>query len=336
MSHPSQPTAVLFCPGRGAYGREELGFVGRHRRPGPVDEALAHADAQRADGDTITAIDGAERFRPGLHLQGMNAAELIYFGTMFHLEQLRERYRIVAVAGNSLGWYTALAAAGSLDPTEGWRLVRSMAELQRQVDGGQVLTTTVDDEWHPDEAAIAELTTALDATNAKGETHFVAPSIHLGGHEVVGGTDKGIAFLLKRLKKRKVGDREFPFQLAGNGPFHTALCEATTKSAQDRLASLRIGKPTAHLIDGRGNVHTPWSASPSNLLDYTLSTQVLRTFDFTAAVRTGLREFNPDVLLCAGPGTSLRAPVGHVVLAEGYRGVAAREQLFASELVATN
>lgn len=335
MSESSRPKAVVFCPGRGAYGREELGFIGRQRRPGPIDDALVHADAQRTDGDTITAIDSADRFRPGLHLHGLNAAELIYFGTMFHLEQLRERYHILAVAGNSMGWYTALAAAGSLDPTEGWRLVRSMAELQRDIDGGQLLTTTVDDEWRPDEEAIAELTAAVDATNAKGKTHFVAPSIHLGGHEVVGGTDKGIAFLLKRLKKRKVGDREFPFQLAGNGPFHTTLCEATTKAARDRLASLRIGKPTAHLIDGLGNVHTPWSASPSELLEYTLTTQVLRTFEFTACVRTAIREFNPDVLLCAGPGTSLRAPVGHVVLAEGYHGISSREQLFASELVKT-
>ena len=33
---------------------------------------------------------------------------------MAQLESLRKRYRIVAVAGNSLGWYTALAAAGAL------------------------------------------------------------------------------------------------------------------------------------------------------------------------------------------------------------------------------
>jgi formylglycine-generating enzyme required for sulfatase activity len=41
----------------------------------------------------------------------------------------------------------------------------------------------------------------------------------------------------------------------------------------------------------------------------------VETFDFTACVRTAMREFQPDVLLCAGPGASLRAPVGHTVLA---------------------
>ncbi|MCA8956493.1 MAG: ACP S-malonyltransferase [Planctomycetes bacterium] len=334
----SAPTAVLLCPGRGAYGRDELGFLARHQVDGPVAEALRECDARRAEAggaeSTLTAIDRAERFRPGLHLQGVNAAELIYFGSMLHLEHLRCRYRIVAVAGNSLGWYTALAASGALDPTEGWRLVHTMAELQLLVEGGQVLTTLVGEDWFPDAAAHAEVEAAMAAARDAGDDAFVAPSIRLGGHLVLGGTKQGIALLLQRLPKRRVGDREFPLQLAGNGPFHTELCQATSRAAVDRLAGLRIRRPTTHLVDGLGRVHSPWSADPRRLLDYTLTTQVLEPFDFTAAVRTAIREFNPDVLLCAGPGTSLRAPVGHVVLAEGYRGLHDKQALFASGLVA--
>ena len=332
----SLPRVVLFCPGRGAYGRAELGFIGDHRRPGPVADVLQVADSLQESGETITELDALERFRPGLHLDGVNAAELIYFGTMFHAEHLRERYDIVAVAGNSLGWYTALAASGAVDPGEGWKLVQSMAQLQGEVRGGQVLTTVVDEDWWPDPEARAELDQALAATNAKGEEYFIAPSIYLGGHEVLGGTDKGVAHLLENLTKRKLGKREYPIQLAGNGPFHTPLCQATSEAAKDRLADLRLRRPQTHLIDGLGRVHSPWSSSPSDILDYTLSTQVLRTFDFTACVRTALREFNPDVLLCAGPGSSLRAPVGHVVLAEGFRGVRDQQGLFAAELVAVN
>ena len=330
----SKPIAVVFCPGRGAYGRDELSFIARHHRPGAVAEALAKADAARPADATVSALDAAERFRPGVHLQGINAAELIYFSTLFHLEALRERYDIVAVAGNSLGWYTSLAASGALDPQGGWRLVRSMAELQMEVGGGQLLTTCVDEDWQPDDRARQELADAIKATNAEGPECFVAPSIHLGGHQVIGGTDLGVAGLLGRLSKRKIGDREFPFQLAGNGPFHTALCEDTAKAAQDKLASLMLDQPAAHLIDGFGTVHTPWSANPAGLLTYTTTRQVVEPFDFTACVRTALREFNPDVLLCAGPGQSLRAPVGHVLLSEGYRGIRTRDQLFESGLVA--
>jgi len=79
----------------------------------------------------------------------------------------------------------------------------------------------------------------------------------------------------------------------------------------------------------------PITADPRELLRYTLREQVLETYDFTAAVRTALREFNPDVLLCAGPGTSLRAPVGHVVLREGWRGLRDKAALFSSGVIAT-
>ena len=85
----TKPTAVLFCPGRGSYTKDELGFVGRTIRPGPVSDALAACNDWRRSQErpTLSEIDGAEKFRPGLHLEGENAAELIYFGTMAQLEQ---------------------------------------------------------------------------------------------------------------------------------------------------------------------------------------------------------------------------------------------------------
>ena len=144
-----RPTAGLSVPGRGSSAKNGLGFVGRTGRQGPVADALAACDEwRRAQGrPPLSEIDGADKFRPGLHLDGENAAELIYFGTMAHVEQLRERYDILAVAGNSLGWYTALPASGALDATNGWRLVATMAALQKQVKGGQVLMTNVGDDW---------------------------------------------------------------------------------------------------------------------------------------------------------------------------------------------
>ena len=139
------PAAVLVCPGRGSYGREELGSLARDVRPGPVLDALRRADAARqARGEpTVSELDGLASFRPGVHLAGPNAAALIYFATLARVERLRERYRVVAVAGNSLGWYTALAVAGVLSAHDGWRLIRTMADLQAKAPGGQILTSVV-------------------------------------------------------------------------------------------------------------------------------------------------------------------------------------------------
>ncbi|MBL8728182.1 MAG: ACP S-malonyltransferase [Planctomycetes bacterium] len=333
----NKPTAVLLCPGRGSYARDELGFLARTLRPGPVADALRTCDdARRSQGrETLSAIDGAEKFRPGLHLDGENAAELIYFGTMLHQQQLRERYEIVAVAGNSLGWYTALAASGALDATGGWRLVATMAALQKEVAGGQVLTTTVDDEWRPDDSLRRAVRDAVGALRARDDAHFCDFSIRLGGHEVLAGTEAAVTALLATLPQVKVGEREFPFRLAGHGPFHTPLCQPTADRARERLADLPIAPPACHLIDGFGNVHSPWSADPQELWRYTTGAQVTTTFDFSASVRTAMREFQPDVLLCAGPGASLRAPVGHCVLREGWRGITTRQQLFDSGCIAT-
>jgi [acyl-carrier-protein] S-malonyltransferase len=333
----SKPTAVLFCPGRGSYTKTELGFLGRMLTPGPVADALRDCDSWRRQQGrpTLSEIDAADKFRPGLHLDGENAAELIYFGCMAQLATLRERYRIVAVAGNSLGWYTALPASGAMDPHAGWRLVATMAALQKQARGGQLLMTTVDEDWRDSDQLKVAIMACLDALRDRGPDTWCDYSIRLGGHEVLAGTEAAIVELLTHLPKVKVGDREFPFRLAGHGPFHTPLCAAVAEQAGAALRDLPIRNPECHLIDGFGNVHTPWSADPAALLRYTTTAQVLQTFDFSACVRTAMREFQPDVLLCAGPGSSLRAPVGHCVLRERWRGIATKADLFAAGVVVT-
>jgi [acyl-carrier-protein] S-malonyltransferase len=224
-------------------------------------------------------------------------------------------------------------ASGCLDATQARRLVAGMARIQAGTRGAQILTTTLDDDWREDPALARAIEDALAATRARGPDWFVAHSIRLGGHEVLAGTESGVRALLEELPQVRLGERAFPLQLAGHGPFHTELCREVAQVALEELSDLPIRPPRVHLIDGRGDVHSPWSADPRGLLRYTLETQVVTTFDFTAAVRTALREFCPDVLLCAGPGTSLRAPVGHVVLREGYRGIHDKERLFATALV---
>ena len=335
------PQAALFCPGRGSYARGELGFLGRQLAADlagldEVRSALEIADERRhaAGRPTVTELDRAGKFRPGLHLDGQNAAELIYFCTLAHLAHLRERYDIRCIAGNSLGWYTALAAASALSVRDGWRLVTGMAALQKEIAGGQVLATTVDQDWRRDPELCRAIDEVLTERRGLSADDFVARSIRLGGHEVLAGSEAGVRRLLDQLPKVQVGEREFPFQLAGHGPFHTALCAPTADRAAAELADLEFRPPAAHLIDGLGNLHTPWSADPAALRDYTFATQITETYDFTASVRTATREFCPDRLLCAGPGESLRAPVGHVLLAEGFRGVHTKTKLFESALVA--
>jgi malonyl CoA-acyl carrier protein transacylase len=195
-----------------------------------------------------------------------------------------------------------------------------MAALQGQglSGGGQVLYSLVDDDWHvvPEVAgAVRDLVT---------NDPNLAESIRLGGHVVLAGNAVGIGKLENVLPARQVGKREFPVRLAGHGPFHTPFSRVVAVEARHSLGSLPFRAPRIPLIDGRGAIHTPWSADPEVLRDYTLGQQVTEVFDFTASVRVALREFAPDVVVCLPPGNTLSAPVAHVLIAERWRGIADR------------
>ena len=62
--------ALVVCPGRGTYGKAELGYLKRLH----ADRAdlIASFDALRTERGqpTLSELDGAERFSPALHTRG--------------------------------------------------------------------------------------------------------------------------------------------------------------------------------------------------------------------------------------------------------------------------
>ena len=62
--------ALVICPGRGTYGKGELGYL--HRLHADKAELLATVDRLRRERGqpTISELDGAERFSPALHTRG--------------------------------------------------------------------------------------------------------------------------------------------------------------------------------------------------------------------------------------------------------------------------
>jgi [acyl-carrier-protein] S-malonyltransferase len=315
---------ALVCPGRGTYTKSELGFFAR-----PAPEAIAgeiralvrYADEVRAArGDAaLTELDGAAHFG-ARHVAGENAGALIYTATAADALRIdRERCEVVAVLGNSMGWYTALHVGGALGFDEGLRLADTMAGFQRGGPiGGQVIYPFVDDEWRRDGKLSQALLLALSEVGAAGLSAGL--SIHLGGFAVLWGEDAAIRELLARLPKRKFGEREYPFQLQGHAAFHSPLLEETSRKAQEVLGDLAVEAPQAPLVDGRGKIWNPWS-DPAEVLAYTLGWQVTQTFDFTQAVRVALREFGPDHLVLLGPGDTLGGAIGQIFVEEGWQGI---------------
>ena len=64
--------------------------------------------------------------------RGDVASPLIYASALLDAQALAEDIEIVAVTGNSMGWYIALAAAGAVSPKHGFTLVNTMGRLMQE------------------------------------------------------------------------------------------------------------------------------------------------------------------------------------------------------------
>lgn len=305
------------APGRGSYGKSELGTLSSLVEDlGEEGSTLVTLlEEERADvlpsGPSLLGLDQSETFRPATMLPGQNASPLIFACTVLDSRRAQRDGEPVLVGGNSLGFYSALVLCGALQPEDGMRLVCTMAKLQEDGPaGGQVLWTLLDDDWN----LLGERERRLDEIMARirESGHEIALSIRLGGHVVIAGDETAMRALLDQLPGVRLGQRDFPFRLPFHGPFHTPLLTRVAERALDELGDLDIRVPRYPLVDGRGFVWTPRATDPKALLEYTLTTQVTTTFDLTAAMRVALLDWAPEHVDLLAPGSSLRAPLGHV------------------------
>src|SRR3990167_7063306 len=242
-------TAVVVCPGRGTYNKTELGYLARHF---PDAAMISSFDALRrkAGQPTLGDLDGAERFSIATHTRGDNASALIYAATLgYYLSIDREAIEIVAITGNSMGWYSALGCAGALSPENGFLVANTMGALiQQTLIGGQLIYPFVNDDWRPRperRAALLALAAEIDA--APGQT--LRLSIDLGGMLVLAGDEAGLAAFERAVEP--VQER-FPMRLGNHAAFHTSLMAPVAAAGRERLAPALFGQPRGPLIDGRG------------------------------------------------------------------------------------
>ncbi|HEX4419175.1 MAG TPA: hypothetical protein VH165_14785 [Kofleriaceae bacterium] len=306
--------ALIVCPGRGSYGRAQLGSLP------PGDPIVAALDGFRTGlgRPAISALDRAAEHTAAQHVAGEHASLLTFAATAVELAAIdRARIDVVGVTGNSMGFYTALYAAGALDLAGAARLVETLGHYQAgHVIGGQLMYPVVDDDWRPAPARAA----AVDAALAHPGVHV---SIRLGGTIVLGADAAGLAHAREVLPAIERGGLRYPAQLPLHSAFHTPLMAATGARARAELADLALRSPAITLIGGDGAVHRPW-ASPAALWDYTLGAQIVEPFDLTRAVATALGELGPDVVILPGPGDSLGGALGQILIDRRWRGLSCR------------
>lgn len=311
--------ALVVCPGRGSYGRAQLGSLGRAvAAAGPAAAELAAAlDRFRAGlgRPAVSSLDGAAAYDPRLHVAGEHASLLTFACTAADLAAIdRRRVELVGVTGNSMGFYTALHAAGALALLPAARLVETLGHYQEdRVIGGQLVYPLVGEDWRPSPPLHAAVAEALRRPG-------VHVSIRLGGAIVLGAAADALAGAARALPPVERGGVRYPLALPLHSAFHTPLMAETAARARADLADLAIRAPAITLVAGDGTVFRPW-ADPAALLGYTLGPQITEPFDLERAVATAMGELGPDAVVLPGPGDNLGGAVAQILIARGWRGL---------------
>jgi acyl transferase domain-containing protein len=311
-------TAVVICPGRGTYNKPELGYL--HRYHADKMPMFQRFDAMRAEAgqEGVTVLDGAARFAVSTYSRGDVASPLIYAAALADAQSLADDIEVVAVTGNSMGWYIALAAAGALSAENGFRVVNTMGTLmQEHLIGGQLVYPFTDDSWIDSANQKQALLQDVSDINAV-EGQDLALSIDLGGMLVLAGNEAGLSEF--EASHPTVQDR-FPMRLPNHAAFHTSLQAPIAAEGRARLKPDLFGQPRHPMIDGRGKIWWPGATDTEALWDYTLGHQVTETYDFTHAIQTAAREFAPDLFIVTGPGATLGGAVAQSLTMARWNGM---------------
>lgn len=319
----SKERIVVICPGRGSYTKETLGYLKPYGAR--IKDFVSDIDSRRAaiGEPTVSELDGASTFQPALHTKGEHASPLIYACSYADFQAIdRDRYEIVAVTGNSMGWYLTLAFAGALDWAGAFQVINTMGSMMKsQIIGGQMIYPVVDGDWRPNpELREIVFKKMAEARAAGGDVHL---SIQLGGYVVLGGDSAGLSFMMKNLPKIE----NYPFQLVNHAAFHTPLLAETSRKAFEMLGLDLFQRPQLPMIDGRGKIWQPYSTDLEDLYQYTFDHQVVAPYDFTKAVTVTLKEFAPQKLVLLGPGNSLGGSIGQILISNRWRPTVASKEI---------
>lgn len=311
-------SALVVCPGRGTYNKTELGYLAKYA----ANQAalISQFDQSRTELNlaTVTELDSQAHFSSRLHLQADNAAAVIFAAGMTDFNQInRDKFDLVALTGNSMGWYTALGCADVWHADTAMHIVTSMAQLTANEPGGQFIYPLVDDNWQ----FCTERQQLVNEQIAKHKGELFM-SIYYGGYAVLAGSTTAVSAAMAALPPC---DERFPLLLRGHAGFHTPLMQNASAQAVKQWPESHFSAPTLPLIDGRGHI---WPAKVQNaqqLQQYTLQHQVCQSYNFSLALQVAVKEFAPEHIILLGPGSSLGGAVAQSLININWQGLRSKQ-----------
>jgi [acyl-carrier-protein] S-malonyltransferase len=282
---------ALVFPGQGSQ------FVGMGRE---LQAASSAAESVFAQADDILAMPLAEMIANGpadVLEDTINAQPAILTASVAALEAVRERLEgrnasisPLAVAGHSLGEFTALVAAGALDFATALKLVRERGRLMKEAGieapGGMAAVLGLDDE--PLAAACAE---------ASSEGVIVIANANCPGQIVISGE---IAALERAMQLAKERGAKRVARLGISIASHSPLMAKASARFADVVREAPISDPTVPVI---ANV-TAQPMRTADELRAELSYQIERPVNWTGTVKT-MVDLGIDTVVELGPGAVL-------------------------------
>ena len=139
---------VVICPGRGSYTRDTSDYLSLCSNT--AKEHIEWMDEKREEAKlpTLSLLDSSP-FKTKIHMAGKHASPLTYACSLSDFFSIDlEKYEIVAITGNSMGWYTALALGGALGTKNAYHLIQNMGSIMDYgLIGGQIIYPIVDKNW---------------------------------------------------------------------------------------------------------------------------------------------------------------------------------------------
>lgn len=292
MTEPAsnRPGIAWICPGQGAQhpgmGKD---FYGRHASARAIferaDEVLGIPLTQwifEGGAEKVNATDVAQ---PGIFATSVAILSVL-------AEQLgRQPAPEDATAGLSLGEYTALWAAGSIDFDDAIRLVRARGTFMQAASEAQPsgMSSVIGLEVDAIRVACAE----ASASGIVSVANLNAP-----GQIVISGTHAGLERAAEILKE-KGARRVIPLKVAG--AFHSEVMRPAAERLRAELARVEIRPPKTRFLP---NTTGDWMSSPEAIrtaLAEQVCAPVLWERSMRTALAAGYREFVEP-----GPGSVLQ------------------------------
>jgi [acyl-carrier-protein] S-malonyltransferase len=204
-----------------------------------------------------------------------------------------------AVAGHSLGEYSAMVAAGVLSLADAMPLVRFRAQaMQEAVPVGVGAMAAI---LGLDAAAV--VAGCAQAAAQSGET-VAAANFNDPRQTVIAGSKAGVDQACELLK---AAGAKRALLLAVSAPFHSALMKPAAERLRDKLANVTLRAPTVPLIN---NVDVAAPTDPDAIRDalYRQAYRAVRWVEVVAA----LRDLGLTHIVECGPGKVLAGMVKRI------------------------